>query len=231
MRRAGGARLTMLDVAVILPCKGRHEQTIRNAARLKSQAAWKAEWWAISGPEDARLVNYLQAEQEWKPLTVDPAPTYWQALKLASEYIVAKRAENLIAPPLFCAVANDLIPSPHWLKRGMDAYAARFGTEPGLMGFNGDGYGFDHSCHMLIHRDLLAQLGGWPVWYRHNYGDTELCLRAQQLDRYGKAPYAVLYHDHWRFGGGERDEVYAAGDATFDQDRVTFEQRRAEGGW
>lgn len=212
----------MLDVAVILPCKGRHEQTIRNAARLKAHAGHEAQWCAISGPDDERLTHYLNTEQGWANITLQPAPTYWQALEFAS---------SRTSCPLLCAVANDLLPSPHWLRRGMDAYAARFGNEPGLMGFNGDGYEHGHSCHMLIHRDLLASFGGWPVWYQHNFGDTELCQRAQQLNRYDKAPWAVLYHDHWRFGGAARDEVYQAGDVSFDKDRALFLQRKAAGGW
>jgi hypothetical protein len=207
----------MLDVAVILPCKGRHEQTIRNAARLKSQAEYQAAWIAAIGPDDARLSHVM----EWAPYISETPMTYWQALT---------EVTNRTQAPLLCAVANDCVPSPHWLRRGIEAYAARFGDAPGLMGFNGDGHGPEHSCHMLIHRDLLAKFGGWPVWYHHNFGDTELCLRAQQAGRYGKAAWAVLFHDHWRFGA-EHDAVYKEGDVTFDKDRALFLQRRKEGGW
>ena len=206
----------MMDVAVILPCKGRHEQTIRNAARLRSQAAYEARWIAIGGPDEGALLEALPWHHR-----ITPQPlTYWQALTVAQQEVPS---------PLLCAVANDLLPSPHWLQRGVEAYAARFGSEPGLMGFNGDGHGPEHSCHMLIHRDLLASFGGWPVWYHHNFGDTELCLRAQQAGRYGKAAWAVLFHDHWRFGA-EHDVVYQAGDVTFEKDRALFLQRQ-QAGW
>jgi GT2 family glycosyltransferase len=83
---------------------------------------------------------------------------------------------------------------------------------------------------MLIHRDLLASFGGWPVWYHHNFGDTELCLRAQQAGRYGKAAWAVLFHDHVFFGAPD-DAVYAEGRSRAHEDEALFQQRRAAGGW
>lgn len=96
------------------------------------------------------------------------------------------------------------------------------------MGFNGDGHGPEHSCHFLIHRLLLAQLGGWPTWYRHNFGDTELCQRAAGLGCYAKAAWAILYHNH-PVAGAAADGVYAEGGAHWAEDQRLFEERRRLG--
>ena len=53
-------------------------------------------------------------------------------------------------------------------------------------------------------------------WYKHNYGDTELCERAIADGVYAKAPWAILYHNHPYWAGAD-DEVYAEGRATIEQ--------------
>lgn len=210
----------MPDVGVILPCRGRHAQTLTNARRLQSQAGGvDATWWAVGGPDEAPLLDALRVEG-WAIWQQDTGPlTYWEALARATGHIDA---------PVLCAIANDLLPGHRWLAQGLAAYRARFRAVGGLLGFVGDSHGPGHSCHFLIGRDLLAELGGWPTWYRHNYGDTELCQRAQQLGRYGKALAAVLYHDHPNAGAAD-DAIYAAGRATWDADAALFHQRRANG--
>lgn len=209
-----------MRVAVILPCYGRPEQTLRNAQRLR-QAAGRVDalWYATGGPDEAPTLAQL-AREGWAPqVPADRPLTYWEALQ---------RVTDATAAPLLCAVANDLLPGVRWLAVGLDAYRARFGDGYGMLGFNGDGHGPDHSCHFLIHRELLAELGGWPVWYRHNFGDTELCIRARQLGRYAKAPWAILYHDHANVGAGD-DDVYQAGRSGWDADERLFRARRARG--
>lgn len=209
-----------MRVAVILPCYGRPEQTLRNAQRLR-QAAGRVEatWWAVGGAQETETLAALDASG-WRTATgITPTLTYWQALEGVSAMLDA---------PLLCAVANDLLPGYRWLATGLEAYRARFGDGPGMLGFNGDGHGPDHSCHFLIHRELLAQLGGWPIHYRHNFGDTELCQRAQEAGLYAKAPWALLYHDHVNVGAGD-DAVYAHGRSGWDADERLFRARRARG--
>jgi hypothetical protein len=70
--------------------------------------------------------------------------------------------------------------------------------------------------------------GGWPVWYDHNFGDTELCQRAIGDGLYVKAPWATLFHDHPYFGGTD-DAVYAEGRAQSDRDHAIYEDRRRRG--
>ena len=213
----------MSRVAAILPCKGRPEQTLRNVKRLLATAGmgYGVDWrliTVVNGIDDADLMDALIAMGPKAALL--GKYTYWEALAYATETTDA---------PLLCNLANDLIPGHNWLRRAVDAYDATFGTDGvGMIGFNGDSHETEHSCHFLISRSLLDLYGGWPVWYQHNFGDTELCQRAIADGLYAKAPYALLFHDHPYFGGQD-DAVYAEGRASSDRDARLYEERRRAG--
>lgn len=205
-------------IAAIMPCRGRAEQTVANIQRLLATAGdtrWRL-WCVID--DDPHVYDLIGAFGTGRlQMCVLPMGKhgYWHALTHATEATDAELLVNL---------ANDLLPGPRWLERGLAAYRERFGDGHGLMGFNGDGHGPEHSCHFIIHRQLLKRYGGWPVWYRHNFGDTELCTRAQQDGCYAKAPWALLYHDH-PIAGKASDEVYAAGMADWNRDQQLFRER------
>lgn len=209
-----------MNVAAILPCRGRLEQTVANAKRLRSTAGYN-DWRliAVGGQEDRAVLTAL-AKIDVETLTTDtPRVTYWQALADATERTEATHLINL---------ANDLLPGQHWLKRAVDAYEQLFDDGAGMIGFNGDSHEVGHSCHFLISRSLLDRYGGWPLVYRHNFGDTELCQRAIADGVYAKAPWALLFHDH-PYWGGQDDPVYEEGRASIARDQMLYEQRRKRG--
>lgn len=215
-----------MDIAAITPCRGRAEQTVTNVRRLLA-AAGDAGWDLIAVGSSGDFQPLVSLERDVKDARLrviahneSERLTYWQALVYATERSDA---------PLLVNLANDLIPGRHWLARGVAAYRARFGDGDGLMGFNDGLHGPEHSSHFLISRALLERYGGWPVWYQHNFGDTELCRRAQQDGCYGKAPWAVLFHDHLENGAAD-DAVYQEGRASYERDARLFEERR-RGGW
>lgn len=208
-------------VAAILPCRGRREQTARLIPRLLRTASY-ADWqlWCIGGVDEYDVLLECGNAGAHTFLEMDrPRLTYWEALAEGSDMTDA---------PLLCNLANDLLPGQQWLARAVAAYQRTFGDGDGLLGFNDGHHPVSHSCHFLISRTLLARYGGWPVWYDHNFGDTELCARAIEDRRYAKAPWATLFHDHPMFGG-EDDAVYAAGRAMFDRDRRIFAERQRNG--
>jgi len=207
-------------IAAIMPCRGRPEQTVRNVARLLATAGMDD--WELVCIVDGDPAVYAALEQIDAPIRLLQSTDrhgYWHAMNAAT---VAYGA------PLLCNLANDLLPGHQWLRRALDAYRETFGAGPGLLGFNDGIHELEHSPHFLIDRRLLAQLGGWPTWYGHNFGDMELCQRAIELGLYAKAPWAVLYHDHW-INGGKPDAVYAEGDATAAADRRLYEARKRQG--
>jgi hypothetical protein len=167
-----------------------------------------------------QFAEYAQGRVHVHGVSV-PRLTYWQAMQYVSDRTEAQLIINL---------ANDLLPGHQWLGRAVAAYKETW-PDPhdyGLLGFNDGHHETGHSCHFLIDRDLLNYLGGWPVWYDHNYGDTELCQRVIDLGFYAKAPWATLFHDHPYFGGQD-DAVYAEGRAKADKDHQLYEWRKARG--
>lgn len=208
-------------IAAIMPVRGRSEQTVRNVTRLLSTAG-RVEWslTCIGGEdENAVLQACSAAGAKVRHILHRPRLTYWEALH---------EETALNDAPLLIGLANDLLPGRDWLSRAFAEYRCCFGDGDGLLGLN-DGIHADMlSPHFLISRSLLERFGGWPVWYQHNYGDAELCARAQLSGLYVKAPWAVLYHDH-PITGGAGDGVYDEGMATNDRDAQLFQQRRAAG--
>lgn len=214
-----------MRVAAIMPCRGRPEQTVRNVQRLLATAGYD-DWELICVGSSSDFYPLMVLQRDVKDVRlrviVDNEAkrlTYWRAM----DYATARTDSQLIAN-----LANDLIPGQHWLGRAVAAYDEAFPGENdyGLLGFNGDSHGVDHSCHFLIDRDLLTYMGGWPVWYDHTFGDTELCLKTTALGFYAKAPWALLFHDHPYFGGTD-DAVYAEGRAQEAKDHRLFEYRKA----
>jgi hypothetical protein len=204
-----------------MPCRGRTEQTVRNVKRLLATAgdvAWQLHLVGAT-PDVKPLAGQLDPTRVSIQTVAHDRATYWEALNAAMYDTDA---------PLIVNLANDLLPGQHWLARAHAAYRATFGNGPGMIGFNDGHHEVGHSCHFLISRALLERYGGWPVWYDHNFGDTELCQRAIADGLYAKAPWAVLYHDHVYFGGQD-DAVYQEGRARAERDRLLYERRKANG--
>lgn len=212
-----------MTIAAIMPCLGRAEQTVRNVERLLATAGY-VEWGLICIVDrDKPTFDALLAARTGARVTMqtqDDQPGYWWALANATH---VSEATHLIG------LANDLWACDGWLATAVEEYQHHFGDGSGLLGFAGDGHGPQHSCHFLIARSLLDRYGGWPVWYSHNFGDAELCARAQADRLYAKAERAYLEHCHVERGLAADDAVYQAGRATYKKDEALFVERRRLG--
>lgn len=211
-----------MRIAAIMPCRGRPEQTERNVRRLRATAGY-SDWQLICVATESEVWKTLKtmgADGPDKVLTYEGRVTYWQGL------IYGMKAAW--SAPLLVNLANDLLPGQHWLGRAVAAYDATFKDGDGMIGFNGDSHEVAHSCHFLISRRLLDRYGGWPTWYDHNFGDTELCQRAIADGLYAKAPWALLYHDH-PYWGGQDDAVYAEGRKAVSRDEQLYLERKRAG--
>lgn len=210
-----------MRVAAIMPCRGRAEQTVANVRRLLTTAG-DVDWQLICMVDRDPAVMGALANADLPVWRMDTEKKgYWYALQQATDYWRVDFTH-------IASLANDLIPVGPWLRRAVDAYQSEFGDGDGLIGFNGDGHGVEHSCHFLVSQGLLSRYGGWPRWYHHSYGDNELVARATDDRLYAKAPWSILAHDHPYFGGQD-DQVYAEGRAQSERDRQLYEQRRAAG--
>lgn len=207
-----------MTIAAIMPCLGRPEQTVRNVERLLATAG--AEFQLICVADgDVALGLHLEAA-DIPVIWSQVRRGYWHSLVSGT---LASDATHLIG------LANDLWACDDWLRLAIEEYQQHFGNGDGLLGFAGDGHGPQHSCHFLISRALLERYGGWPVWYSHNFGDAELCARAQADRLYAKAERAYLEHCHVERGLAADDAVYQAGRANYKKDEALFVERRRLG--
>lgn len=62
--------------------------------------------------------------------------------------------------------------------------------------------------------------------YHHNYQDTEFTRTAQSRGVWYSSSAPCINHLHPGFTGKEKDETYKKNDATYELDRITFENRQ-----
>jgi hypothetical protein len=214
-----------MSVVVILPCRGRKEQTLNVVQRLLATSGLPhhVEWKLVlvSGSDDADVVQDIAKETKVFGLVSERNRlSYWEALQLATDEYPAD---------LYACVANDVLPCVNWLVVAIQKFQETFTDGLGMVGFNGDGHNENHSCHFLISSSLLKLLGGWPIWYHHNFGDTEIVTRARQMGRYVKSHWSILFHDHPWISAKTDDEVYAQGRSQSGADSLLFDYRRKNG--
>jgi GT2 family glycosyltransferase len=213
----------MDSIAVIMPIYNRVDQAISALARLRLTAGVACRFIAVGGSgQTENLKQIVGADRDVIALTSSTRArlTYWEAL----QYATAKLPTLLPETALIATVASDVLPAMHWLKRAYTWHQEHMHDDY-MIGFNGDGWAEQHACHFMLSVPRLHSLGGWPTWYDHNYGDTELCHRANELKRFYKHPWAILYHDH-PVHGGASDSTYTRGNDQFARDAQLFEYRR-----
>jgi hypothetical protein len=203
------------SIHVVMPVHGRMMQTVDCMKRLKAMAGYPASYTAIGGLHNDATLMLLDGI-----CTVmrsqSASLTYWYALHMATAH--------LPDDAYVVNVANDVLPCAHWLTR----YAEHIKRFPHhVFGFNGDGYEQNHACHFGIQMKRIRNTGGWPTWYYHNYGDTEICTRAIEDGAFHKDPWAILFHNHPIISGQEMDEVYVKGSEHQSRDADLYLKRRA----
>lgn len=209
-------------VSVIMPCKGRPEQTADLIPRLIATAG-RVPWELICiVDDDAAVVQALAPfRQQARIIVLPERQGYWKALSIASQQARGRLLSN---------IANDVLPGLAWLERAAAVFDREFPDGLGVIGYN-DGLLFEgHTGHILISRALAEQwyhAAHWPTMYDHLYGDTEICQRAMAAGRYAVALKAVLFHNH-PVVGRQGDALYAFSHTHMPEDRALFERRKAE---
>jgi glycosyltransferase involved in cell wall biosynthesis len=213
-------------VSVLMPCKGRPEQTAALLPRLFSTAgrvAWELICIVDDDPASAeaiRAYNRTAGNTQAGMIELPQRQGYWKALAHGSRIARGRLLAN---------IANDVLPGLNWLARLVRSHQQAFPDGMGVAGWN-DGLLFDaHTGHLLIGRPLAEAWYGaacWPTFYDHLFGDTEICQRAMAEDRYIVDTRAVLFHNHPVIGKA-LDDVYRFSHQKFSQDEQIFGQRRA----
>lgn len=133
--------------------------------------------------------------------------------------------------PLIFTGADDLTPLPGWL----DAAKVRLTGRVEVVGVNDllprrpgrEG----HATHFVMTRAYAERstIDGGPgpfhQGYAHNFCDDELIATARKRAVYVYAEGSCVRHDH-PMAGGEDDDTYRKGRATFRADRRIFQRRR-----
>lgn len=209
-----------MKTALIMPCRGRVEQTVQALSRLLMTAGTNEWELYLVADGDDEVYNRL-TELGYNPSKTDGGPVgYWKALRQVTRGTTNQLIVNL---------ANDLLPGRQWLTRALSAYQKRFGQKHGIIGFNDGIHAGDHAAHFLVHRQVLLSWYGneyWPVQYKHNFGDTEMVTRGIEQGLFAVAPWAVLYHNHPVTGNGN-DAVYNEGGRSWTEDERLFHMRKA----
>lgn len=203
---------------MLLPVRGRHAETLNLIPRLEQTAELPYNLIVIVDA-DSELQDKMQKQYPRLTLLYNPRREgYWRSLRLTAQ----KTEGEFIA-----TLANDLLPGCGWLRRAMDAHTKTFGNSEGLIGFN-DGVHFgEHAAHFLINRSMLKRWYGenyFPVMYDHTFGDSEMCMRAQQEGRFAIANFSIMYHNH-PYNGKATDKIYAEGQELTDRDKKLFYRR------
>ncbi len=203
-----------IELNVVMPVYGREHQSIAAIKQLRATAGYEASWTVIGGLNEAGTLNMMPNTCRRITATHDTL-TYWQALALATQY-----TEDDV---YIVNVASDVLGVNGWLKRAADYLTARPDV---VFGFNGDGYEDYHACHFAIQMRKIRQYGGWPQWYYHNFGDTEIIQRAIAESAFHKDAWAILFHNHPYVAGADSDDVYQRGNSTYERDMLLYERRR-----
>lgn len=136
--------------------------------------------------------------------------------------------------PFVFLAADDLRFHDGWAEAAL----ARMSARVGVVGTNDLGnrrvLAGKHSTHSLVSRDYAMHRGTLDQrdavlheGYRHNFCDDELVGTARKRHAFAFAPDAIVEHLHpnWRPEVG-RDDVYDLGQASFEEDRRLWRQRR-----
>lgn len=120
-----------------------------------------------------------------------------------------------------------------WQEGWLDAALEALENHPDcLIGFNDGHLGPELSTHYLMPRKFIVEvLGGRVAWpcYKHSFNDLETNDRAKAAGRYHWCKRARVFHDHWLFGGRDRDDTDTRNLGGHAESEAAYKQRRATG--
>jgi hypothetical protein len=225
----------MINVAVLLPTRGRAEQMTERVSALLGQKT----------PRGVSLTVYLSVEKGDKE-TVKAAGALAKKHKKAVQ--IVKRDNGTSAVQgwnlAYAAAMSDGPEGPDWLVLGADDVewgegwldeALKVAKETGaeFIGlYDGHHDLSDLAPHYMVSAGFTSiHLGGVmiPPAYTSWSFDRELTERAQGMGVYAPAHNARVIHSHPAWGTAEMDDTYKAGHAAHENDRAVFRDRKAWG--
>ena len=214
-----------MQILGVMPIKGRAQQSVTCITRLLATADYPLHIVAVTDEDEEAAAAVGNELKGWRGfVSLIELPTrggYWNAVSVGAK---SKPDYSHILN-----LANDLLPGRQWLSRAVGAYERHFGAEPAIMGLNDGVHPGTHAGHFIASKVLLREWYGEDLYpfkyYTHLYGDNEIVERAHALNRFGIAPWSLLYHNH-PANGAQSDAVYALGHASLNKDWQTYEHRK-----
>ncbi len=211
-------------VAVVMPVA--HEDKCRQNLPL-----WSSRGYEIFVEQDRYRFSLDYVPNCVRRLSDDPYPGWPTVVNRLARYAFS------IGVQVVVAAGDDMRPDPNLTAEQMGTrYLTRFPDGGGVMQPIGDDFdGTDRICGSpIVGRDWFYRSygGGGHVLcdeYKNFYADEELLNVSWLLGLLWQDPATCHYHDHWTRRGEPRPETAHHTQTWWDQDKATFERRRAAG--
>jgi hypothetical protein len=208
-------------VTVIVPVLHRPDNVRPFMESLRASTGL-AEAWFVCEPDD--LLEWAEVEKHGARRLVHPG-TFAQKVNAVIDQVTT--------PWVFLA-GDDVRFRPGWLDHA-EFIGRKYGAA--VVGTNDLGServkNGEHATHLLIDTEYVREVGAsWDgpgtvchEGYRHWYVDDEIVTAAKERGVWQAALGSIVEHMHPMFGKAADDDVYTAGQAHAQQDRVTFQRR------
>lgn len=189
-------------IRILLPSRGRLDKLGALIKVLVPQLTEDVKLYVIQYDED-ELVNYEHHPQ--LHVVSSAAIGFWQVL---NDWMVYS-SKNSFDP--FIWLADDIKPYKGWLEKGIEEWEKRFSDGLGLLVFNDLLSKTATAAFAMTTPAWLYVLFGYPSFPKnmpHNFVDTIVSDRSQDLKRYYFCEGAIVEHMHHSAGKSEYDATY-----------------------
>jgi hypothetical protein len=207
---------------VRMPTRGRPLQAIETLTKYRAMAGMPVEIEVVIDSDDETMVR---AEVLQRLRALGCVITVGEH-RSKVEAVNAGRVKDW---DVLLLASDDQVPvAEGYAKRAMDAMLEHFPMLDGCVYFN-DGYQGERIVTLpIIGRRLYAQFGSvYDSAYKSLWCDQEQTDVYSAMRRLAYVPEVIIEHQHHVTGMTKLDQLYIRNDALWDEDKATYERRRA----
>lgn len=200
-------------ISIIHPSRSRPEQAYQTAINWLGNAGCDCEY-ILSLDDDDRLLQEYGFATLFSRTMVNPNRSAIDAINIA-----AKVSQG----DIIVVISDDFDCPPHWGKKIIDA---TLGMKDWIMK-TPDGIQKRIITLPIMDRVYYERFGYiYNPAYKHMWADTEMTDVAERTGRLIKANIPFV-HNHYSIGKSEKDEVNIRADATYEDGRSIYKERKA----
>jgi len=212
-----------MKASIILPTKDRWEKLQKSLKAIKQNTSTSYEIIIIFDGDVKNFKKMKRKPKNYKILCNVQSKEYWHCINQGC---------FLSSGDYITYLADDIRPRKNWLRIAIETFENNFKDGIGIVGLKTDlNEGITHAPHGLVSRKLVAMNGylSPPDVYFHYFGDTELSLRMQKINKYVCTDEIVLNHDKPAKDKKFQDKVYSESFKNcFKHDEINFHMRNPE---